>query len=77
MRIARFHIVMTNIHVIEQGRYVADSLQAYLQRHTEMAARITSGGTVTYLTTEQAETFQSRAAAFIGESLMAKRVYLG
>ena len=65
------------IHVIEQGRYVADSLQAYLQRHTEMAARITSGGTVTYLTTEQAETFQSRAAAFIGESLMAKRVYLG
>ena len=65
------------IHVIEQGRYVADSLQAYLQRHTEMAVRITSGGTVTYLTTEQAETFQSRAAAFIGESLMAKRVYLG
>lgn len=65
------------IHVIEQGRYVADSLQAYLQRHTEMAARITSGGTVTYLTTEQAETFQSRAAAFIGESLLAKRVYLG
>ena len=65
------------IHVIEQGRYVADSLQAYLQRHTEMAARITSGGTVTYLTTEQAETFQSRAAAFIGDSLMAKRVYLG
>lgn len=65
------------IHVIEQGRYVADSLQDYLRRHPEMAARITLGGTATFLTTEQAETFQSRAAAFIGESLMAKRVYLG
>lgn len=65
------------IHIIEQGRYVADSLQDYLRRHTEMAARITSGGTATFLTTEQAGTFQSRAAAFIGESLMAERVYLG
>ena len=67
----------SNIHVIEQGYYVANSLQDYLNRHPEMEERITQGGSTTYLTTEQAEELQSKAAAVIGESLMAERVYLG
>ena len=64
------------VHVIEQGYYVANSLQDYLKRHTEMRERITEGGTACFLTTEQAEAFQSKAAAFMGEPLTAKRVYL-
>ena len=67
----------SDIHVIEQGYYVANSLQDYLRRHTEMEDQITQGGSTIFLTTEQAEEFQSKAAAFIGESLMAERVYLG
>jgi len=64
------------IHIIEQGCYVADSLQDYLQRHPEMQERITMGRTVRYLTTEQAETFQSKAAVFMGQTLTAERVQL-
>ena len=64
------------IHVIEQGGYVAQSLKDYLCRHPEMEERITKGGTVRFLTTEQAEAFQQKAAVFIGEPLTADRVQL-
>jgi len=66
----------SGIRIIEQGQYVAYSLQDYLHRHPEMLERITTGGTANFLTTEQAEAFQNRAATFMGESLVAKRVYL-
>ena len=66
----------SDIHVIEQGYYVANSLQDYLIRHPEMKERITQGGSTRFLTTEQAEAFQSKAAAFMGASLKAERVHL-
>ena len=69
--------IPAGVHVIEQGRYVAESLQDYLRRHPEMAARITTGGNATFLTTERAEEFQQKAATFMGEPLTAERVYLG
>ena len=64
------------INVIEQGCYVAGSLKDYLQRHPEMQEHITTGGTARYLTTEQAEAFQSNAAIFMGHPLTADRVQL-
>ena len=64
------------VHIIEQGSYVALSLQDYLRRHPEMEERITTGGTTRFLTTEQAETFQSKAASFLGEQLTAERIYM-
>lgn len=64
------------VHVIEQGFYVADSLRDYLNRHPEIAKMVTCDGTTRFLTTEQAEEFQSKAAIFMNESLTAKRVYL-
>ena len=63
--------------VIEQGNYVAQSLQDYLHRHAEMAERITCEGTVRFLTTEHAETFQKKATTFMGEPINAERVSLG
>jgi len=66
----------SDIHVIEQGYYVANSLQDYLNRHPEMEERITQGGSTTFLTTEQAEAFQDKAAVFMGEPLTAERVHL-
>lgn len=65
-----------HVHVIEQGRYVAQSLHDYLCRHTDMAERITTGGKARFLTTEQAESFQTKAAVFMGEQVTAERVYL-
>ena len=64
------------IHIIEQGSYVAQSLKDYLRRHTDMVEHITARGTTRFLTTEQAETFQSKAAVFMGENLEAERVFL-
>lgn len=65
-----------SVCIIEQGSYVAESLQDYLTRHDEMARRITCGGSVRFLTTEQAETFRQNATAFMGEPLSAERVNL-
>jgi glutamate racemase len=64
------------ICIIEQGSYVAESLQDYLTRHDEMARRITCGGSVRFLTTERAETFGQNATTFMGEPLSAERVSL-
>lgn len=64
------------VHVIEQGNYVAQSLKDYLGRHPEMKERITTGGTIRFLTTEQSETFQSKAVVFMGEPLVAERIFL-
>jgi len=41
-----------------------------------MAERITTGGKTRFLTTEQAESFQTKAAVFMGEQVTAERVYL-
>ena len=65
-----------NVHVIEQGGYVAQSLKDYLVRHPEMEQRITIGGTARFLTTEQAEAFQSKAIVFMGEHIEAQRIHL-
>lgn len=62
------------VHIIEQGGYVAQSLKDYLARHPEMEGHITKGGTVCFLTTEQAEAFQSKAVVFMGEQLKAERI---
>ena len=64
------------VHIIEQGSYVAKSLENYLTRHPEIKERITTGGTARFLTTEQAEEFQSKAAVFMGNQLEAKRVFM-
>lgn len=64
------------VNIIEQGGYVAQSLKDYLQRHPEMEEHITKGGAARFLTTEQAEAFQSKAAIFMGEPLEAERVQL-
>ncbi|MBQ9294647.1 MAG: glutamate racemase [Bacteroidaceae bacterium] len=64
------------IHIIEQGGYVAQSLKDYLHRHSGMEQSITRGGSVRFLTTEQAETFQKKATIFMGGPVEAERVQL-
>jgi glutamate racemase len=66
----------SNVHIIEQGNYVATSLKDYLSRHPEMEERLSKGGHVRLMTTERAELFQEKAAAFLGETLEAERVQL-
>lgn len=65
-----------NIHVIEQGNYVAQSLKEYLSRHDDMSKHITSERAVRFLTTEQADVFQAKAAIFMDTAVEAERVFL-
>ena len=65
-----------SVNIIEQGHYVAESLQDYLRRHPEMRERLTEGGSTRFLSTEQAEAFQQKATVFMGEELKAERVQL-
>ncbi len=65
-----------DIHIIEQGNYVAQSLKGYLARHPDMEKCITTEGTARFLTTEQADLFGEKASIFMGESLVAERVKL-
>lgn len=62
------------VHIVEQGRIVAHSLDDYLRRHPDMARRCTRGGTCSYLTTDDAEKFSTMASVFVGEPVTARQV---
>ncbi len=68
--------VPPGVRVMPQGDFVASSLKCYLDRHPEMRERLSCGGSVTYLTTEQAQMFQESASIFMGQEVKARRVLL-
>lgn len=64
------------ITTVTQGELVADSLKDYLQRHSEMNSKCTTGGKCTYLTTEAEEKFIESASAFLNEAVEVERITL-
>lgn len=62
------------IRIVEQGDIVARSLADYLQRHADMEQRLSRGGTVEYLTTENPEKFNDLAAMFMNSAVNASRI---
>ena len=64
------------IQLMPQGDYVANSLQDYLRRHTDMHERITQGGTCHFLTTEHPFTFKENASVFLGQDITAEHIDL-
>ena len=65
-----------NIKVVCQGPIVADSLADYLHRHPEIEERLTRTGTLTYLTTEHTDKFDSLASVFVGNPVMSHTIDL-
>ena len=65
-----------HVTVIPQGEIVAESLADYLRRHPEMECRCRRGGTCHYLTTEDAEKFDSLAGIFVNEQVHAEKITL-
>jgi glutamate racemase len=61
---------------VPQGEIVALSLKDYLTRHTWMEEKLAQNGLVTYLTTENPETFEEKAELFLGTSISANRVVI-
>lgn len=62
-KIVRF--LPPHVRVVAQGDYVAASLADYLHRHPEMDEKLTRGGTLHFLTTEDTEKFGESAAVFM------------
>lgn len=62
------------VRLVEQGQIVAHSLHDYLLRHPEMDARLSRGGTVSYLTTEQTDKFNAMATLFTGDGVEACKI---
>lgn len=54
-----------HINIVSQGSYVADRLADYLNRHSNLEAHCTKGGSVRFLTTENADTFRQKAQQFL------------
>ena len=66
--------VPESARVLPQGEIVAESLVAYLQRHPEMDAKCSKGGTCSYRTTESPDKFAELASLFIGAPVTATQI---
>ncbi|RJR40209.1 MAG: glutamate racemase [Deltaproteobacteria bacterium] len=64
------------VGLICSGQVTAVKLADYLQRHPEMEARLSRGGSRRYLTTDLTPRFQQLAGLFMGQSLTTEVVEL-
>lgn len=64
------------VRALPQAQYVAESLQAYLNRHPDMDNRLTKGGTCRYFTTESADRFSESALIFLHEHVEVSHIDL-
>jgi glutamate racemase len=67
-------VLPEGITLLSQGEIVAQSLQAYLQRHPEMEQRISKERRRHFYTTDSAEEFNSKATVFFGDAVQAAHV---
>ena len=68
--------VRPGVRIIPQGEYVAGSLQAYLERHTDIEAKLTRGGSCRYFTTESPDRIEESARIFLHEKVKVEHVEL-
>lgn len=68
--------VPDGVRIVPQGHYVAESLSNYLERHHDIAANITQGGTCRYFTTESEDKFRESAQIFLHEKVSVSHVEL-
>ena len=65
-----------HIQVVSQGELVANSLEDYLIRHSEMGDLITKNGHWQFFTTESPEKFAEKAELFLGENIEVEKLHL-
>jgi glutamate racemase len=64
------------VRLISQGSIVAESLVDYLQRHDNMAGRLSKDGTVRFYTTDAAVDFEERGSIFFGTAIKAEHIHM-
>jgi glutamate racemase len=65
-----------DVKLLSQGNIAAKSLADYLQRHPEMAAKCSTGGTREFFTTDDAETFDRQAGIFFEAPIKSQHLSL-
>lgn len=68
--------VAPSVTVIPQGEIVARSLTDYLQRHPEMEQLLSRSGSRAFLTTDDADAFNTKAALFYGDKVQSRHIGL-
>lgn len=68
--------IPTNITIINQGDIVAKSLKNYMKRHPEIESKCMRESTIEYLTTELADSFNSKAGIFLKKEINSKQIEL-
>jgi glutamate racemase len=65
-----------SVTLLSQGKYVADRLADYLDRHPEMEALCSKNHTIRFYTTESGDKFANMASIFLQENIRAGRIVL-
>ncbi|MGC9150803.1 MAG: glutamate racemase [Microbacter sp.] len=60
--------------IVIQGPIIAERLENYLKRHSNLEERCSKNGTCHYLTTESVEKFETSASIFINKNIKASHV---
>lgn len=64
----------SSIKIISQGKYIAESLKNYLERHPEMETACTKERKTVYYTTESATKFKESASIFLQKEINVERI---
>lgn len=64
------------VKILAQGEIVGRSLADYLRRHPEMESKCSKGGSIEFLTTENADIFNRLATLFTGHNVKSTRITL-
>lgn len=62
------------LQILSQGRYIAESLENYLNRHPEIEENCTKNGKTQYYTTESASKFKESASVFLNREIEVERI---
>ena len=63
--------VPPHVQILAQGELVAESLEDYLHRHSEVEKGCAKGGNMQFYTTDAADDFEEKAAIFFQEEIKA------
>lgn len=66
--------VPKDIQILKQGHIIAEKLVDYLKRHPGMEKRLSKQANIEYETTEAVEIFESKAALFMEQKVVAKTI---
>jgi glutamate racemase len=68
--------VPQGVTILSQGEIVANSLRAYLEKHSEIEEKCSKNGKISFFTTDSTEDFDSHAAVFYGKTVKSAHLSL-